>query len=371
MGNDKNMNEMMKKMMAKGTVKEAAVLADSVFFNEKDVIPTDLPILNLAFSGSLDGGFVTGQTMFAGLSKSFKSLLGLFCMKAYLDKYPTAIGILYDSEFGITPAYLKTRGIDPNRVLHVPIENVETLKFDMVSRLDGIVRGDKVFFMIDSLGGLPSKKEVDDAAEEKAVADMTRNKQIRSFMRIVTPKILIRDLPCVMIAHVYQTMELYAKTVVGGGTALINFPNQVFIITRAQEKDGDELVGYTFTITIEKSRFVRERSKFEFTVRYDSDIDARSGLFDLALKTGHIVSPKKGWYQRAIQMKDGSYKPDKLWRRAESDCDEFWQPIYKETDFKQKVETSVKLGAYVDNQLPPKLLKADDEVVTGEDLING
>jgi hypothetical protein len=51
-------------------------LDDSIYFNEKDIIPSALPILNIAFSGEVDGGFVSGLTILSGKSKSFKTLLG-------------------------------------------------------------------------------------------------------------------------------------------------------------------------------------------------------------------------------------------------------------------------------------------------------
>src|SRR6185312_17471276 len=166
------MNKLLDRVLNAGPIKHASVLSDSPFFNAKDTIRTEIPIINLAFSGSVDGGFVPGLTMFAGESKTFKTLLALYCMKAYLTKYSEGIAVLYDSEFGITPEYLKGYGIDTDRVIHIPIEHVEQLKFDIVKRLMEIERGDRVFFMIDSLGAVASKKETEDALDEKSVADM-------------------------------------------------------------------------------------------------------------------------------------------------------------------------------------------------------
>lgn len=346
------MNKLMQKMLAKGSIKQASVLSESEFFNEKDFTKTDLPILNLAFSGKLlDGGFATGLTIIAGPSRSFKTLLALYCLKAYLDSDEDAIGCVYDSEFGITPDYLKANGINPDRIVYIPVDSIETLKFDMVKRLEDVERGDKVFFLVDSIGSLASKKEIDDAKDEKTVADMTRAKSIRSFLRIVGPTLTMKNIPCFAINHIYNTMELYSKAVVSGGTAVMYSANQVFIITKAQEKEGDEIVGYNFTINIEKSRFVRERSKFPFTVRYDSGIEKYSGLFDLAMDTGHIIKPKVGWYQRVIPDKQtGEIAQDKLWRRGDTNTEEFWAPILTQTDFADTLEQKVKLGAYVTDQ---------------------
>ena len=166
------------KMLKAGSVKTSNVLSKSAFFQEKDPIKTELPIVNIAFSGSLNGGLIPGLTVVAVESKSFKTLLGLYCMKAYLEKYKDGVALLYDSEYGITPEYLESYNIDINRVIHIPIEDVEQLKFDMTKRLNEIDKGDRVYVMIDSIGNLASRKEVEDAENEKSVADMSRAKQL-------------------------------------------------------------------------------------------------------------------------------------------------------------------------------------------------
>ena len=73
---------LLSKLLEAGSIKNSSLLSESAFFNEKDLIPTDLPVLNIAFSGKLDGGLVPGLSVFAGQSKSYKTLLGLYCMKA-------------------------------------------------------------------------------------------------------------------------------------------------------------------------------------------------------------------------------------------------------------------------------------------------
>jgi RecA/RadA recombinase len=208
---------LLEKMLKSGNIKGASVLAKSTFFNAKESIPTDLPILNIAFSGSLEGGLLPGLTVVAGASKSFKTMLSLYCMKAYLDKYKEGIAILYDSEFGITPEYIKSFDIDIERVIHIPIMNVEELKFDIVNRLNEIDKKDKVFIMIDSIGNLASKKEVEDAENEKSVADMSRAKQLKSLFRIITPHLTTKNIPCLAINHIYMTQEMYSKPIVSGG----------------------------------------------------------------------------------------------------------------------------------------------------------
>lgn len=336
-------NTLLDKLKAAGTVKTADVLRDSTFFSTRDMTTTDLPILNIAFSGELTGGLISGLTILAGESKTFKTLLALYCMNAYLTKHKDAVAILWDSEFGITPEYLASQGIDTSRVIHVPIEHVEQLKFDIVKRLEAIKRGDKVFLMLDSLGALASKKETDDAMDEKSVADMSRAKAIRSLFRIITPHLTTKDLPCVVINHIYKTMELYSKNVVGGGTSVMYSANQIFIITRSQEQNSDkELVGYNFTINIEKSRFVREKSKMQFQVTFDEGIDKWSGLLDIAQESGHVVKPSNGWYAKVDT--DTGEVDTKKWREAETHCKEFWLPILTDSKFNDFIKSKYQLA---------------------------
>ena len=46
----------MDKLKKNSKVDYTSVLADSKFFNEKDMVPTDVPMINVALSGSMDGG---------------------------------------------------------------------------------------------------------------------------------------------------------------------------------------------------------------------------------------------------------------------------------------------------------------------------
>jgi RecA/RadA recombinase len=330
------MNALMNRLSAAGSIKQAATLSKSSFFNKKDQVATEVPIINAALSGSITGGLSSGLTFLAGPSKHFKSLLGLVLVKAYMKKYPEAICIFYDSEFGITPEYIASSGIDTDRVLHVPIEHIEMLKFDISKRLEEIKRGDKVILFIDSVGNLASKKEVEDALDEKSVADMTRAKTLKSLWRIVTPHLTTKDISCIAVNHTYQTQEMYSKSVMSGGTGGMYSANQVFIIGKAQEKDGTELVGWNFTINIEKSRFVKEKSKFTFQVTYKGGISKWSGLMDIALESGHVIKPKNGWYQ-IVDLETGVIN-EKSYRLADTNNKDFWIPIMTTDSFQSFVK---------------------------------
>lgn len=333
----------LEKLKKTSTIKETDILSDSKFFEKKDMIPTAVPMLNVALSGRLDGGLTPGMTMFAGPSKHFKTAFSLMMVKAYLDKYPDAALLFYDSEFGAPQAYFKTFGIDTNRVIHTPVTDIEQLKFDITNQINAIERGDRVIIVIDSVGNLASKKEAEDALEGKGAADMTRAKQIKSLFRIITPHLTIKDIPLIVVNHTYMEMGMFPKAVVGGGTGPYYSADNIFIIGRQQEKDNTEISGYNFIINVEKSRFVREKSRIPISVSFKGGISPWSGLIELALESGHVVKPKNGWYQK-IDPETGEVL-DKNYRLADTDTKEFWLPILTSKTFREFVENKYMIAA--------------------------
>lgn len=329
------MSSLMERLKKNSKIKETASLLESKFFESKEQIVTDVPAINIALSGSLDGGLQSGLTVVAGPSKHFKSSICLVMAAAYQKKYTDGVILFYDSEFGSPQSYFEAFGVDTNRVIHTPITDIEQLKFDIMSQLQELKKGDHVMILIDSIGNLASKKEVEDALNEKAVADMSRAKQLKSLFRMVTPHLTMKDLPMVAINHTYQTLEMYSKAQISGGTGILYSANDAWIISRSQEKDGTELAGYTFTINIEKSRRVKEKSKIPLTVMFDGGITRYSGLLDLALEAGIVIKPSMGWFQKVDpqtgEVLDGKY------RAKDTDTAEFWEPLLKSKEFNDAI----------------------------------
>ena len=330
------------KIKKNSSIKESAILAKSKFFNAKDMIPTAIPVINVALSGKLDGGLTPGLTMWAGPSKHFKTAFSLLMAKSYLDKYPDAALLFYDSEFGTPQSYFDSFGIDTNRVLHTPLTDIEQLKFDVMAQLTQLERGDKLIIIIDSIGNLASKKEVEDALAEKSVADMSRAKQVKSLFRMVTPHLSLKDIPMVVVNHTYKEIGMFPKDIVGGGTGSYYSADNIFILGRQQEKEGTEIVGYNFIINVEKSRYVKEKSKIPVSVSFDGGISTWSGLLDLALESKHVVKPTNGWYSHC-DVETGVVD-DKKYRTKDTDTKEFWMPILKQKSFRDFIENKYQIA---------------------------
>jgi len=332
----------MDKLKKNSKIKDTAILSDSVLFSEKDMIPTEVPMINVALSGSLEGGLTPGLTVLAGPSKHFKTSFALLMASAYMKKYEDAVMLFYDSEFGSPQSYFETFGIDVNRVLHTPITDVEQLKFDLVSQLDNIDRGDKVVIVIDSIGNLASKKELEDALNEKSVADMSRAKALKGLFRMVTPYLTMKNIPLLAVNHTYKEIGLFPKDVVGGGTGIYYSADNIWILGRRQNKEGTDIVGYDFIINVEKSRYVKEKSKIPVSVSWEGGIETYSGLLDIALAGGWASKPSNGWYCR-VNRDTGELVEPKV-RLKETLLPTFWEPILTDPKFQEFVKSQYTIG---------------------------
>jgi RecA/RadA recombinase len=359
------MSELLSKLKKNSTIKDSDILSGSKFFNKKDMIPTSVPAINIALSGKIDGGLTPGLTIWAGPSKHFKTSFSLMMAKAYMDKYPDAVMMFYDSEFGTPQAYFESFKIDTDRVLHTPITDIEQLKFDIMSQINTIARGDRVIIVIDSVGNLASKKEVEDALNEKSVADMTRAKQLKSLFRMVTPHLNLKDIPMIVVNHIYMEQGMFPKAIVSGGTGIYYSADNIFIIGRQQEKTGTEIVGYNFIINVEKSRFVKEKSKIPVEVTWEDGISKWSGLLDMALASGHVIKPKIGWYQK-VDMETGEIF-DKNYREKDTYTADFWLPILSSKSFKKYIEDKYCIGSGAMMSEDQVHVDLDEELETMDD----
>lgn len=337
------------------TIKDTEVLNKSKFFNAKDMIQTSVPMVNVALSGRLDGGLTPGLTVFAGPSKHFKTAFALLLAKSYMEKYEDGVVLFYDSEFGSPQSYFDSFGIDTAKVVHTPITDIEQLKHDAMAQLSNIERGDHIIVIVDSVGNLASKKEVEDALEGKSVADMSRAKQLKSLFRMVTPHLTIKDIPMIVVNHTYKEIGMFPKDVVSGGTGVYYSADNIYIIGRQQEKEGQDLVGYNFIINVEKSRHVREKSKIPIEVSFEGGISQWSGLLDIAMEGGFVTKPSNGWYARKNE--------EQKYRIKDTYNKEFWLPILTNKEFRQYIidQYQISSSSLVQNDISTEELDEEFE----------
>ncbi len=323
------MSSLLKRMKKNSTIAHTDVLGDSEFFKRDSIKILEVPLLNVAFSGDLDVGMMSGIHMLAGESKTFKTGFLIQLAKAFQTKHPDGIVLFYDSE-GSPIEYWERAGVDINRVLHTPVESVEDLKKDLAKQLSELQpeNGDRIQVLVDSIGGLASTKEIVDAEDGKSTVDMTRAKALNSLFRIITPKLNRLDIHMTLINSYYETMELYPKRVYAGGKKVFLSCDDVWFIRRRKIK-GDES-GFEFVLVIDKSRNIVEGSTFPITVSVENGIHKYSGLYDLA-KEANLINVKGAWVQ-VVDFVTGELSEN---IRAKDIGSEFYEGLIKYEPFKE------------------------------------
>ena len=213
----------------------------------------------------------------------------------------------------------------------------------MIGQLENIEREDKVIVVIDSIGNLASKKELEDAINEKSVADMSRAKALKGLFRMTTPYLTMRDIPLLAINHTYQEIGLFPKAVVSGGTGIYYSADNIWIIGRRQNKKGTEITGYDFVINVDKSRYVKEKSKIPISVSWDGGVEQWSGLLEVAMVGNFVRKPSNGWYEAMDPASGEVLSPSKV-REAETLTEEFWKPVFEKTNFKEFLKEHYTIG---------------------------
>lgn len=330
------MSDLMAKIKKNSRIKDAEVISKSKYFKDgwRLNIPTAVPMLNVALSGEFDGGLQQGILMIVGDSRTFKTGFLLETAKAFLTANPEdGVIIFYDSEFGAGPEYFESRGVDMDRVLHCPIATVEDLKFDLAAQLKGMDEKDNVMILVDSIGNLASDKEADDAEEGKSKADMTRAKSLNSMFRIITPHLNKKRIPLACINHFYNSQDGNGAIVVSGGKKAFLSADDIWYITRSQEKEGRDLKGWSFNVNIEKSRTCREKVRIPIIATYEDGLKEYSGLMDEAIEFG-VIRQLSSWY--IVQdITTGEWNETKKRRKQIEKDKEFFNVLMAHEPFKQ------------------------------------
>ena len=164
----------------------------------------------------------------------------------------------------------------------------------------------------------------------------------------------------VVVNHTYKEIGMFPKDIVGGGTGSYYSADNIYILGRQQEKDGTEIVGYNFIINVEKSRYVKEKSKIPISVSFEGGINKYSGLLDVALEGGFVTKPANGWYAK-VDKSTGEIGDKK--RMAETQTAEFMESLLADASFREYVRQRYEIAyGSIMGETPVLEETADEEV---------
>lgn len=130
--------------------------------------------------------------------------------------------------------------------------------------------------------------------------------------------------------------------VVTHNTGIYYSADNIWIVGRRQNKTGAEVTGYDFIINVEKSRYVKEKSKIPISVSWDGGVERYSGLLDVALASGHVFKPSNGWYQK-VDTATGEALGKRV-RQSDTLTSEFWEGIIDDGSFREFMRNQYSIG---------------------------
>ena len=270
----------------------AALVSDGVEAGDvENFIDTGSYVFNALLSGSIYGGLPANKiTALAGESATGKTYFLMGIVKNFLDANPDSGVVYFESESAITKQMVVDRGIDPDRMVIVPVTTVQEFRTQAIKVLDRYMEQDvdirrPLFLCLDSLGMLSTTKEVEDTADGKETRDMTRAQVLKAAFRVLTLKLGKAKVPMVVTNHTYDSMgSMFPTKEMGGGSGLKYAASSIIFLSKKKEKDGTEVVGNIVHCKNHKSRLTIENKMVDVRLTYDKGLDKYYGLLELAEK---------------------------------------------------------------------------------------
>ena len=299
----------------------------------KEFINTGCLPINVLFSGKLDGGIPIGKvSMIAAPSSLGKSFVGAKVAKNAQKKDLEVI--IIDTEFAYDPQFASNVGIDPERLLVIQDNQIESVQQTIMQAMEELTKEERknILLIIDSWGGLVTSKAYNDAVDGKDVTDMTKAKKMNSLGRLLTGL----GITVFVINQTYETMDQYNPLAIGGGKGIYFACSSIVMGTskaKHKEKSTDtDPSGAIISAKTQKGRFAKENSKLKYLISYDGGINPFYGILDDAMEGGYVDKPSNGYYTRPCV--DG----DKKWREKDIYTKEWWAPVIQNTDIKEYFE---------------------------------
>lgn len=269
----------------KSVDKSAEILSKCDTAVIKEYISSGNYLLNACLTGSLFKGAPAGRVLtLAGSTGCGKSYLALsFCRNAQKMGYTP---IYLDSESAIDLDFVKRLGCDPDKFILKQVTTIREVSSFIANYCKKLLEMSeaeranyKTIIVLDSLGNLTSDKEYADTLDGNDKRDMTKQQEVKAMFRTNATPLGKLGIPFIVCSHTYQTLDLYSKAVVSGGTGLGYNASLTLLMTTSkyEDRESDKIVeqkvgeftktGVTVTAKPEKSRFTIPQ-KVQFYIPY-------------------------------------------------------------------------------------------------------
>jgi len=298
------------------------------FHDPKTWISTSNYTLNYLISGRFDRGIPLSQiSMLAGESGSGKSLISANVIREALKQDITVIA--FDSENGLTKEWLGNAGIDVDhyeqkgQFMRIMVSLVDDVAKTISEFMDGYTADyrdvdpderPKLLFVIDSLGMLLTRTDIDQFSKGDIKGDMGRKpKALNALVRNCVVKFADWEVGLLATNHTYASQDMFNPddTISGGGGFI--FASSIVIAMKKgklkEDEDGNKVTdvhGIRAMIKVVKSRYNKPFEGVHVKIPWKSGIDRFSGLVELFEKNNILV--KDGNKLKYVDLKGVEHK---------------------------------------------------------------
>ena len=286
----------------------ASIVDDGVTSGDvNSYIDTGSFLFNALLSGSVFGGLPSNKiTALAGESATGKTYFALGMVKHFLDSNPDAGVLYFESESAIPKELIIQRGIDPTRMVILPVVTIQEFRTQTIKILDMYLAENEqkpMMFVLDSMGNLSTTKELEDTAAGSDTRDMTRAQIIKAAFRVLTLKLGRANVPLIVTNHTYDVIgSFYPTKEMGGGSGLKYAASSIIYLSKKKDKDGTEVVGNIIHCKNQKSRLTIENKMVDVRLGYQSGIDRYYGLLEFGEKHGVFTKSGNRYDMNGTQM---------------------------------------------------------------------
>jgi len=301
--------------------------------NVPEFISTNVMAINLLLSGRVDGGIPIGKmSMISAPSMLGKTFVAMSAIKNAQKKGMQVM--IIDTERAFSEKMAESLGIDtdPNKLYVFQDNSIENLITFILNIFEPMTREERknTFVVMDSWGTLITSKTIEDGLKGKDVMDMTDPKKKNKLANII----LNTKATWFIVNHVYDNIGGFGDpmAIPGGRKIMFNCDCVLLGMSRAKDKDNDEITGHIITARTHKSRYCKELKKLKFRIKHNGGLDPYYGILPDAVAGGYIVEGKVG---NAKGFRRAHIEDDKFVRESEIYNAAFWKPVFLETDIKE------------------------------------
>jgi recombination protein RecA len=280
------------------------ILSESKIATEHQWFPTPSYDLNRVLSGSLYKGLPSKSlTMLVAPEACFKSSFMCLCAaRAQKDGYTP---VIIDTEGAWTADFVKRWGLDPDNILYIYTPWVGEV-MTMMGQIIDSEEDEKLFVILDSIGGLERSKMIDDATgkDNQVKADQgTLQKDIKRMLKMFLNIVKKKNSVGVMAGHFFGNPNSYGGADEIGGGKFAKLAPDIIISMKKQQiyenpgaKASDRIViGNEIKACTLKNRFYPPFQEATVQINYKDGINPMAGLMEIALQCG-LVNKAGSWF---------------------------------------------------------------------------